>query len=178
MKIKVFFYSNICLNIICRVFLYDITVKNISFKAHVKCVDRCITKITVLTYDEKIIVLTMSTDGIGRFIDFTDIISKIIICPQIEEQEFHNCKNVFMAKFDLHQSGINSYDIKVIGKSEYLLATGGDDNLFNVICFKVQLEGKKEELHISLLSKWSTATAHAAQITGTFTIFMSVYIFK
>ncbi|XP_071877534.1 tRNA (34-2'-O)-methyltransferase regulator WDR6-like [Bombus fervidus] len=149
-----------------RVFLYDITMKSISLKAHVKCVDRCITKITVLTYDEKIIVLTMSTDGIGRFIDFTDTISKIVICPQIEEQEFLNCKNAHIAKFDLHQSGINSYDIKVIEKNEYLLATGGDDNLFNVICFKVQLEGKKEELHISLLSKWSTATAHAAQITG------------
>lgn len=149
-----------------RLFLYDINTRNISLKAHVKCVDRCITKITVLTYNEKVIVLTMSTDGIGRFIDFTDIISKIIIFPQNEEQEYHNCKNLFIISFNLHQSGINSYDIKMIEKNEYLLATGGDDNLFNIICFKVQFQSTKKELHISLLSKWNSSTAHAAQITG------------
>ena len=127
----------IYLNITCRVFLYDINTRNISLKAHVKCVDRCITKITVLTYNEKVIVLTMSTDGIGRFIDFTDIISKIIIFPQNEEQEFHNYKNLFIVNFNLHQSGINSYDIKMIEKNEYLLATGGDDILFNIILFSL-----------------------------------------
>lgn len=54
----------------------------------------------------------------------------------------------------------------MIEKNEYLLATGGDDNLFNIICFKVQFQSTKKELHISLLSKWNSSTAHAAQITG------------
>lgn len=149
-----------------RVFLYDINTKSISLKISSKCVDRCITKITVITYNEKVIVLIMSTDGICRFIDFTDTISKIIEFSQIEKQQFENYKDIFITKFNLHQSGINSYDIKIIEKGKYLLATGGDDNLFNIIYFNVQLQNKKMEIHISLLSKWSTSTAHVAQITG------------
>lgn len=108
----------------------------------------------------------MSTDGICRFIDFTDTISNIIEFSQIEKQQFENYKDIFITKFNLHQSGINSYDIKIIEKDEYLLATGGDDNLFNIIHFNVQLQNKKMKIHISLLSKWSTSTAHVAQITG------------
>ncbi|XP_017754598.1 PREDICTED: WD repeat-containing protein 6 [Eufriesea mexicana] len=149
-----------------RIFLYDINIKSVSLKAHAKCVDRCITKITVLTYDEKIIVLIMSTDGIARFIDFTDTVSIIIKFPQTKEEGSQNCKSISIAKFNLHQSGINSYDIKIIGKDEYLLATGGDDNLFNLVHFKIQLLSKEKELYISLLSKWNTSTAHVAQITG------------
>ncbi|KOC68853.1 WD repeat-containing protein 6 [Habropoda laboriosa] len=149
-----------------RIFLYDINTKRISLKVHAKCVDRCISKLTILTYEEKIIALTMSTDGIGRFIDFTDTISRIIKFHEVEEQEFQNCKDASIEKFNLHQSGINSYDIKMNEKGEYLLATGGDDNLFNLIRFQVQLLNNKKELHISVLSKWSTPNAHAAQITG------------
>ncbi|CAK9796955.1 WD repeat-containing protein 6 [Anthophora plagiata] len=149
-----------------RIFLYDINTKRISLKVHAKCVDRCITKVTILTYKEKIIVLTMSTDGIGRFFDFTDTITRIIKFHETEGQEFQNCKDVAIEKFHLHQSGINSYDVKMIGKGEYLLVTGGDDNLLNLIHFQLQLLNNKNELRISVSSKWSTSNAHAAQIAG------------
>ncbi|XP_076754187.1 tRNA (34-2'-O)-methyltransferase regulator WDR6-like isoform X2 [Xylocopa sonorina] len=149
-----------------RIFLYDIKAKKLSLKASVRCVDRCISKITILTCNEKVIALTMSTDGIGRFIDFTDYISKIIQFQQTEEYKFQDIKDVSIAEFDLHQSGINSYDIKMIGQDEYLLGTGGDDNLFSIIRFKVQLLSAKGRLDILLLSRWSTSATHAAQITG------------
>ncbi|XP_012154192.1 tRNA (34-2'-O)-methyltransferase regulator WDR6 isoform X3 [Megachile rotundata] len=149
-----------------RIFLYNTKTKRISLKIHAKCAIRCIVKTTVLTYEEKVIALTMSTDGIIRFIDFTDIVLKIIQEPHCEKQEFQNYIDVSVAKFNLHQSGINSYDLKAIGKDEYLLATGGDDNLFNIIRFKIETSGKDQQLYVSLLSKWCTSTTHFAQITG------------
>ncbi|XP_076163612.1 tRNA (34-2'-O)-methyltransferase regulator WDR6-like isoform X1 [Ptiloglossa arizonensis] len=149
-----------------RIFLYDIDTRQISLKIHAKCVDRCITKICILTCEEKVVTLTMSTDGIGRFIDFTDTVSKILKVIQNEGQQFQNCTDASFAKFNLHQSGINSYDIRTIEKDEYLLATGGDDNLFNLIRFKICLSENGKELCISLSSKWNTSKEHYAQITG------------
>lgn len=172
-----YLYSCVCvclcvyiyIYIIYRIFLYDIGTKHIALKLHIKCANRCITKITVLTYEEKIIALVMSTDGIGQFIDFTDIVSQIIHCPETKEQEFQSCKDITIAKFNLHQSGINSYDIKVIRKGDVLLATGGDDNSLNLTRFEVQLLDEDKKIRISLLSRWSTFSAHAAQITGMIT---------
>ncbi|XP_053970887.1 WD repeat-containing protein 6 [Hylaeus volcanicus] len=149
-----------------RIFLYDIDTRYISLKVNAKCVDRCITKISILTYKERVIALTMSTDGICRFIDFTDTVSKILKVTQNEDQEFQNCTSAFQAKLNLHQSGINSFDIKMIEKDEYLLATGGDDNLFNLIRFKICSLANEKELNILLLSKWNTSTEHYTQITG------------
>ncbi|XP_076618371.1 tRNA (34-2'-O)-methyltransferase regulator WDR6-like isoform X1 [Colletes latitarsis] len=149
-----------------RIFLYDIDTRQISLKVHAKCVARCITKINILTCAEKIVALTMSTDGIGRFIDFTDTVSEILKAVQKEDQQFQNRIDVFIAKFNLHQSGINAYDMKMIKKDEYLLATGGDDNVFNLIRFKICLSEDEKELYILLLSKWNTSTEHYAQITG------------
>ncbi|XP_034191161.2 tRNA (34-2'-O)-methyltransferase regulator WDR6 isoform X2 [Osmia lignaria lignaria] len=149
-----------------RIFLYDTNTRNISLKIHAKCASRCIVKITILKYEEKVIALTMSTDGIVRFIDFTEIVSNIVKEPNCEKEEFFNYTDVSIGKFNLHQSGINSYDIKMIGNKKYCLATGGDDNLFNVIHFKIWISSENEQLRVSLLSKWNTSTAHGAQITG------------
>nr|XP_033338866.1 WD repeat-containing protein 6 isoform X1 [Megalopta genalis]XP_033338867.1 WD repeat-containing protein 6 isoform X1 [Megalopta genalis] len=149
-----------------RTFLYNLRTKYVSLKIHVKIVDRCVVKISILKFDEKVILLTMSTDGVGRFIDFTEIISKISKGMRSDNQELDDCTDMILAKFKLHQSGINSYAIKTIKKDEYLLATGGDDNLFNLIHFKISSSEDGEQVHILLLSKWNTSTAHFAQITG------------
>ncbi|XP_017887106.1 WD repeat-containing protein 6 [Ceratina calcarata] len=144
-----------------RIFLYDINAKTISIKVKTKCANRCITKITVLKCNEKVIALIMPTDGICRFIDFTHIVSKIKSKP---EEEFQNCESsLSITGFNLHQSGINSYDIKSIANDEYLLVTGGDDNLLNIVRLKVV---SLSDIQILLLSKWSSSEAHVAQITG------------
>ncbi|XP_031827082.1 tRNA (34-2'-O)-methyltransferase regulator WDR6 isoform X2 [Nomia melanderi] len=150
-----------------RIFLYNISTRHISLKVHAKIVDRCITKIIILTYEGKIIALTMSTDGVGRFIDFTDVVSTVLEEKmQIEDRELKNCTDMCFAKLNLHQSGINSYDMKIIQKNEYLLATGGDDNLFNLIHFKICTSSDNKQLQILLSSEWNTSNAHFAQITG------------
>ncbi|XP_078050638.1 tRNA (34-2'-O)-methyltransferase regulator WDR6-like isoform X2 [Augochlora pura] len=149
-----------------RIFLYNLRTRCVSLKMHVKIVDRCIVKISILKFDEKVILLTMSTDGVCRFIDFTEIISKISKGIQGDNQEINDCTNMILTKFKLHQSGINSYDIKRINSDEYLLATGGDDNLFSLVHFKICLSNDNEQIRIISLSKWNTSTAHFAQITG------------
>lgn len=109
----------------------------------------------------------MSTDGIGRFVDFTETVSKILSEVESEAQEYRDCADAFLEKFSLHQSGINSYDVRTVRKDEYLLATGGDDNLFSLVRFKIYRGEDEKEARVSLLSKWSTSAAHYAQITGT-----------
>lgn len=111
----------------------------------------------------------MSTDGICRFIDFTNIVSKTSKIMRSDTPESENCIDTVVAEVKLHQSGINSYDIKTIKKDEYLLATGGDDNLFNILRFKIDYEKNKKDLCVLLLSKWNASAAHYAQITGTCT---------
>ncbi|XP_076663163.1 trafficking protein particle complex subunit 31 isoform X1 [Andrena cerasifolii] len=149
-----------------RIFLYDVDTKHISLKVHAKCGDRCVAKISILAHEDRVIALTMSTDGIGRFVDFTETVSKILSEVESEAQEYRDFADAFLDKFSLHQSGINSYDVRTIRKDEYLLATGGDDNLFSIIRFKIYCGGDEKEARVSLLSKWSTSTAHYAQITG------------
>ncbi|XP_076278928.1 trafficking protein particle complex subunit 31 isoform X2 [Lasioglossum baleicum] len=150
-----------------RIFLYNSNTKCVSLKVHAKIVDRCIVKISILKCEEKVILLTMSTDGVGRLIDFTEVVSIISKGGiQSDDLELKDCAGTILAKFNLHQSGINSYDIKVIKKDEYLLATGGDDNLFNLTHFKVCLSEDDNQTRVILLSKWNTSTVHIAQITG------------
>lgn len=118
----------------------------------------------VLSHKYKMIVLTMTTDGILRFFDLTGVVSKIYEDANLENQNIINFNDAPFAEFSLHQSGINSYDLKLADENRYLLITGGDDNLFNLLCFRI-LE-TNEILSVVILSKWSTASAHYAQIAG------------
>ncbi|OXU24481.1 hypothetical protein TSAR_014047 [Trichomalopsis sarcophagae] len=65
----------------------------------------------------------------------------------------------------LHQSGINSFDIKVVNDSEYILVTGGDDNLLSILIFEITLTSS-ENLFIRTKSSWKSTSSHHAQITG------------
>lgn len=110
------------------------------------------------------IVLTMTTDGMLRFFDLTDVVSRIYEDANLEQQNIVNFNNTPFAEFSLHQSGINSYDLKPAGENKYFLITGGDDNLFNLLCF--QISKTAGILSVVILSKWSTASTHCAQIAG------------
>ncbi|XP_055955530.1 WD repeat-containing protein 6 [Patella vulgata] len=63
-----------------------------------------------------------------------------------------------------HQSGINSIDILSVSDSEYLLASGGDDNSLTV--HKLILLHKTSPIQFQVVKTGSEVTAHAAQITG------------
>lgn len=121
-------------------------------------------KIHVLLYKSKVIVLTMNTDGKLRFFDFTDMISKIHEDANSGNQNILNFDDIPFAEFSLHQSGINCFDLKDMNENEYLLVTGGDDNLVNVTYFKIDISENK--LSAEILSKWNTASAHSTQIVG------------
>lgn len=144
--------------------MYDIKTGNIYLKVSTKYVDRCILKIHVLSHERKMIVLTMTTDGMLRFFDLTDVVSRIHKDANLEDQDIVNFNDAPFAEFGLHQSGINSYDLKSAGENKYLLITGGDDNLLHLLCFRI-LETDRI-LSVATLSKWSTASTHCAQIAG------------
>lgn len=119
----------------------------------------------ILSHESKVIVLTMSTDGKLYFFDFTDIVSKIYEDANSGNQNIVNFSDIPFAEFNLHQSGINCFDLKHMREDEYLLITGGDDNLLSVVYFQICIS-ENNKLLAEILSKWSTASAHSAQIVG------------
>lgn len=148
-----------------RLFVYNIKTNDICLKVSTKYIDRCILKMYILSHKSKVIVLTMTTDGILRFFNFTDTISKIYKDANIENQDIIDFNDGPFAEFSLHQSGINSFDFKRMNEDRYLLITGGDDNLLNLVCFQLCIS-ENNTLSAVMLSKWSSASAHSAQITG------------
>ncbi|KAG7214130.1 hypothetical protein KM043_001484 [Ampulex compressa] len=149
-----------------RIFSYNTATTNFHLKMCIKHKDRCILKTHVISSINHTLALTMSTDGVVRFQDLTKIVLKA--CENLWDinVDFENINTVPLAECKLHQSGINSFDLNVISESEYLLATGGDDNSLSLMVFKIHEPKKHESLSISILSKWSTKSAHSAQITG------------
>ncbi|ETN61500.1 hypothetical protein AND_006841 [Anopheles darlingi] len=63
-----------------------------------------------------------------------------------------------------HSSGMNSVDVRIDGKGNILLATGGDDQSISVSQFEVTtLDGRREVKHVvGLCEKY----LHTAQVTG------------
>lgn len=155
-----------CLLSFFRLFVYGIETSDTYLKVSARYVNRCILKMHVLVHKHKVVVLTMTTDGILRFFDFTDAVSGIYRDTRSENQDNVDFDDAPFAEFRLHQSGINSFDLRSADEDEYLLITGGDDNLLNLVCFRIRISDNDELLAL-LLSKWSTASAHSAQITGT-----------
>jgi hypothetical protein len=107
----------------------------------------------------------MTTDGMLRFFDFTDTVSKIYEDAYSDNQNNVDFDNSPFAEFSLHQSGINSFDLKSADKDKYFMITGGDDNLLNIVCFQICIS-ENDKLLSLILSKWNTMSAHSAQITG------------
>ncbi|XP_072762395.1 tRNA (34-2'-O)-methyltransferase regulator WDR6-like [Anoplolepis gracilipes] len=148
-----------------RLFVYNITTNDVCLKVSTKYIDRCILKLYILSHKSKVIVLTMTTDGILRFFNFTDTILKMYEDATIENQDIIDFSDDPFAEFSLHQSGINSFDLKYMDEDKYLLATGGDDNLLNLVCFQLCIL-ENDALSAVILSKWNTSSAHSTQITG------------
>lgn len=118
--------------------------------------NRCILKVHAFLHKKKILIMTMATDGLLNFWHFSAS-NKI---TSIRNLPINDKLNI-----SLHQSGINSFDIKVVNDREYILATGGDDNLLNLLVFEIILTNN-DDLFIQIKSSWKTTSSHHAQITG------------
>lgn len=117
--------------------------------------NRCILKVYSFMDNGNLIVLTMATDGIVNFWDFSYFL------PDSNRQE----TNKPFTQLHIHQSGINSFDIKKISNHEYLLATGGDDNLLSLILIDI-IALENGDLSAEILKKYSSSDSHSTQITG------------
>lgn len=148
-----------------RLLVYEINTNIIYLKVSTKYVDRCILKIHIMSWETKLIVLTMSTDGKLRFFDFTAAVLKIHEDVKSGNRSIVNFHDIPFAEFSLHQSGINCFDLKKMNENEYLLVTGGDDNLLSIVHFQICMS-ETNTLSAEILSKWNTSSAHCAQIVG------------
>lgn len=139
-----------------RTFTYNIVSNEIKLFNTLAYNNRCILKVHSFVFKEEIFVITMATDGDLNFWHF---------CFKNEEV---NVKKLIIdgeTEFHLHQSGINSFDFTNIDDNEYLLATGGDDNLLSLTRFQMDLP-KNGDPSVKIISIWKTNSVHYAQVTG------------
>jgi WD40 repeat protein len=142
--------------IYCRSYNYNIRLNEIKLIDTLLYKRRCILKVHSFVNQDNILLITMATDGllnIWNVISLNDTI-------EIKNITINGQQNL-----SLHQSGINSFDIKILNNYEYILTTGGDDNLLNLLIFKIILK-KKKIVSVELVSLWKTTSMHLAQITG------------
>ena len=99
----------------------------------------------------------MATDGVINFWNFNYI--------KNQKEETKNMLPAPFSKLHIHQSGINSFDLEKVSENEYLIATGGDDNLLSLIVFNL-IPIENGNLSVEIVTKWSSSTSHCAQITG------------
>ncbi|XP_020277634.1 WD repeat-containing protein 6-like [Pseudomyrmex gracilis] len=102
-----------------RLFVYNMKTNNTYLKVSTKYINRCILKIHVLSHKGKVIVLTMSTDGLSRFFDYINIVTKIY--EDTNSKDIIDFSDAPFAEHSLHQSGINSFDLQYLNKNKYLL---------------------------------------------------------
>ncbi|KAF7987520.1 hypothetical protein HCN44_003282 [Aphidius gifuensis] len=145
-----------------RIFTYNITNNIIFYATELLYMNRCIIKIHTFLHETNVIVMTMATDGKINFWH----INKSIINNILSQKNDNNIDDLIkpFGSLSIHQSGINSYDLKMINNL-YYLTTGGDDNKLNINIFKINTS-EANELSIFDLANWYTSTAHSAQITG------------
>ncbi|XP_015190391.1 PREDICTED: WD repeat-containing protein 6 isoform X2 [Polistes dominula] len=148
-----------------RLFIYNIFKKDINPILYTKCTARCILKVHVLELKNIIIIMTMSTDGIVRYYNFTDIFLEASKNMISGNSNLQNIDIIPFAIMKLHQSGINSYDLKTITEDKYLLVTGGDDNLLCLVLFQICIL-EDATVSVEILSKHNISSIHYAQITG------------
>ncbi|XP_015592338.1 WD repeat-containing protein 6 [Cephus cinctus] len=146
-----------------RIFIYNIITDAILLGTSIRY-NRCLLKVHSFTHREKIIVLTMATDGIINFWYLSPLLTQVV--DNTYKNYLDNSQNITpFASFKLHQSGINSFDFKISTENVYLLTTGGDDNALNLIVVEV-FNLPNGELSAKIISKWNSSSIHSTQITG------------
>lgn len=147
-----------------RVFTYNVKTNVIFLSTELTYMNRCIIKIHTFLHGDKLILVTMATDGKINFWDMSLIVDDILS----QKDDYCFFENNVVEPFGGwtgHQSGINSFDIKKWTNDEYFFISGGDDNNLNFNVFKI-ISSQSEEFSIECIAEWSSSTAHSAQITG------------
>lgn len=148
-----------------RIFIYNISKCSIHLRSAIPYNNRCLIKTHLFNWDGNMIALTMATDGVVNFWHLNDAVDAISEedLSEHDDQVLPTDISPF-SRLSLHQCGINSYDLIQLDRSEFMLATGGDDNL---ICLTVfEIESENEGMSIKEITKWNCASAHSTQITG------------
>ncbi|XP_069695221.1 tRNA (34-2'-O)-methyltransferase regulator WDR6 [Periplaneta americana] len=113
---------------------------------------RCILKVShIETECQGLLFLTMATNGRVAFWDLRKCVEEV--CDDLQP---FSC-------FKVHQSGINSYDWRMLRSDVFLLATGGDDSALVLSVFQIV---QKDTFRAQLIMQWRNDLAHLSQITG------------
>lgn len=123
----------------------------------------------------RLIVLSAATDGVVAFWDMTAICRNYAYQTDCETSVNGGVKEVSAFEFQpfftlsLHQNGINGLSIHPISETEYILATGGDDNALHVVSITMVTDDLQQMIIIEN-KRGSQMNAHATQITGVWLI--------
>lgn len=120
----------------------------------VKYLLRCIMRLAIVNVFNRHIVVSMATDGLMVFWDFTDVCLGISCDKKIP---------FFYVK--THQNSITSVSCHQVDDSTFIFATGGDDDAFDlrVIQFSVTDDCA---IAAKVICFWRSTRLHAAQVSG------------
>ncbi|XP_017786404.1 PREDICTED: WD repeat-containing protein 6 [Nicrophorus vespilloides] len=107
---------------------------------------KCILKVTLLTYEDETIVVSMATDG---YLVFWDLKT-----------------GYKFGEIKAHISGINSFAFRKMNEDIFLFLTGGDDNALTMNLFKIVRN--ENELGLETISDYSNDGTHVAQVSGVY----------
>lgn len=115
----------------------------------------CILKTNLIKFNNKFFIVTCTTRGEITLWDIT-------ITPDIADLEV---KPIFTTTSN--QSGINSFDWKLLFENHILIATGGEDNCIHLFVLEVTIQDNLEKsTEIKIVHTWNTYKYHCSQITG------------
>lgn len=140
-----------CSDCILRIFIYRMTLELATLEL-VGCLryTHCILQVTTIDG----YVVSFGSDGKAVFWEVKGM--------GVDEKEL-SLPTAPTAEFALHQSGINSFLVWRRAPDEWLLATGGDDNMLSLAVFRLD---KGNSSHWEIVSRWTTSESHSSQITG------------
>lgn len=145
-----------------RILSYNIDHNTLNFTTAISYYNRCIIKVHTFEHENELILISMATDGFVNLWNVNSLIEEIILCETKTDDVQESTLEPF-ARWQAHQSGINSYDFRENNENEYFLASGGDDNKLSLTVFTIQ---KEDSLSIDIKTTWDSVSIHAAQITG------------
>lgn len=145
---NVFFIITGCSDGVLRIFnLENVSKPDMKLIKEIRHHKTCILKTHIFKFLNKNILATTSTRGEVVFWDI--------------KTDYTDIDVIFEMK--TNKSGINSIDVKIMNETQFLLATGGDDNGIHLNVLEIQNNDLKS---MKVVHHWSGDKFHCSQITG------------
>lgn len=121
----------------------------------VKYILRCIMRLASVNVFNHHIIISMATDGLMVFWDFTDVCNS----------EIHYDGKIPFFSFKTHQNSTTSICYHQIDNSTFIFASGGDDDAFDLRVIQFSMTDDCS-IAAKVVCFWRSTRLHAAQVSG------------